>query len=120
MDPGVYKYPSLYMYVGFLFTKAVSLFHRPSHDTVSFDSFLILSLRYLSLLFGLGSLILVYLIGKRTSGSALTPAPLTLPSHATIMTGMYPPGHGVRNNGNYRLPQAVSTLAELLKCGMRG
>ncbi|MFQ6103897.1 MAG: tetratricopeptide repeat protein [Candidatus Glassbacteria bacterium] len=45
---------------------------------------------------------------------AYSSVPLTLPSHATIMTGMYPPGHGVRNNGNYRLPEGVTTLAELL------
>lgn len=41
--------------------------------------------------------------------------PLTLPSHTTIMTGLYPPGHGVRNNGNYRLPDEVVTLAEVLR-----
>src|SRR5205807_8664262 len=27
-----------------------------------------------------------------------TAAPLTGPSHATILTGLYPPMHGVRNN----------------------
>jgi len=30
------------------------------------------------------------------------PAPLTLPSHSTIMTGLYPAKHGVRNNGHGR------------------
>ena len=28
------------------------------------------------------------------------PAPLTLPSHSSIMTGLYPATHGVRNNGH--------------------
>jgi arylsulfatase A-like enzyme/Flp pilus assembly protein TadD len=40
--------------------------------------------------------------------------PITLPSHCTIMTGLYSPGHGVRNNGNYVLPGEISTLAEVL------
>ena len=30
---------------------------------------------------------------------AYSAAPITLPSHATIMTGRYPPGHGARHNG---------------------
>ena len=30
---------------------------------------------------------------------AISPAPLTLPSHASLMTGMVPRRHGVRNNG---------------------
>lgn len=40
--------------------------------------------------------------------------PITLPSHCTIMTGLYSLGHGVRNNGNYVLPDGVTTLAEVL------
>ncbi len=31
---------------------------------------------------------------------AYCPAPLTLPSHVSIMTGLYPVTHGVRNNGH--------------------
>jgi arylsulfatase A-like enzyme/Flp pilus assembly protein TadD len=42
-------------------------------------------------------------------------APLTLPSHATILTGLYPPAHGVRDNGAYRLPADIPTLATTLK-----
>jgi arylsulfatase A-like enzyme/Flp pilus assembly protein TadD len=42
------------------------------------------------------------------------PAPLTLPSHSSIMTGLYPVTHGVRNNGHY-LPSGIRTLAEILK-----
>ncbi len=43
---------------------------------------------------------------------ALSPAPLTLPAHATVMTGQNPYGHGVRNNGYFVLGNAVPTLAE--------
>lgn len=42
------------------------------------------------------------------------PAPLTLPSHASIMTGLYPAIHGVRNNG-HDLPSGIRTLAGILK-----
>jgi choline-sulfatase len=30
---------------------------------------------------------------------AFAPAPITLPSHASLLTGLYPPGHGARHNG---------------------
>ena len=45
---------------------------------------------------------------------ALSPVPLTLPSHASILTGRYPFAHGVRNNGHFVLPEDVPTLATLL------
>jgi len=45
---------------------------------------------------------------------AIAHAPITLPTHASIMTGTYPPFHGVRGNGFYRLPEARVTLAEML------
>ena len=35
---------------------------------------------------------------------AIAATPITLPSHATIFTGLYPPAHGVRDNGRQRLP----------------
>ena len=35
--------------------------------------------------------------------NARTHIPLTLPSHATILTGLLPPRHGVRGNGLFRL-----------------
>ncbi|MCA9705122.1 MAG: sulfatase, partial [Myxococcales bacterium] len=43
-----------------------------------------------------------------------TVAPITLPSHISIMTGLTPPVHGVRDNGAYALSDAVPTLAEHL------
>jgi len=45
---------------------------------------------------------------------AATAAPLTLPAHSTIMTGMYPTYHGVRVNGNTALSDEQTTLAEVL------
>ena len=46
---------------------------------------------------------------------AVAPVPLTLPSHATLLTGLYPHHHGARTNGMFRLDDDVTTLAELLK-----
>jgi arylsulfatase A-like enzyme len=41
-------------------------------------------------------------------------APLTLPAHSSILTGMQPTFHGVRVNGNTALGQSQETLAEVL------
>jgi arylsulfatase A-like enzyme/Tfp pilus assembly protein PilF len=46
---------------------------------------------------------------------ALASAPLTLPSHATILTGLEPPRHGVHDNGTYVVPAELETLATRLK-----
>jgi arylsulfatase A-like enzyme/Tfp pilus assembly protein PilF len=40
---------------------------------------------------------------------------VTLPSHANILTGLYPYQHGVRENSGFRLPREIPTLATLLK-----
>jgi arylsulfatase A-like enzyme/Tfp pilus assembly protein PilF len=40
--------------------------------------------------------------------------PITLPSHTSIMTGMYPMAHGVRDNSTFVVPDRVTTLAEML------
>ena len=45
---------------------------------------------------------------------AWAPAPITLPSHASLFTGRYPPGHGARHNG-MAVEQSVPTLATLFK-----
>ncbi len=45
---------------------------------------------------------------------ALTVAPLTLPAHASLMTGLHPFSHGIHDNSLYRLPEAAHTLAEIL------
>jgi choline-sulfatase len=46
---------------------------------------------------------------------AITPIPVTLPSHTTMLTGLNPQVHGVRNNGTFVLDPKHVTLAELLK-----
>lgn len=46
---------------------------------------------------------------------AFTPAIMTLPSHASILTGTWPPTHGIRDNGDYRLNPESVTLAEVLR-----
>ncbi len=46
---------------------------------------------------------------------ASTVAPITLPSHASILTGRYPAAHGVRNNGTFSLPESEETLAEVFR-----
>ncbi len=51
---------------------------------------------------------------------AIAAAPLTLPSHASMLTGLYPLGHGMRDNGGLRLAAEVPTLAsELSAAGYR-
>jgi arylsulfatase A-like enzyme len=47
--------------------------------------------------------------------NAVTVAPVTAPSHASILTGLYPPSHGVRANGQYRLGAEHVTIAETLQ-----
>jgi arylsulfatase A-like enzyme len=46
---------------------------------------------------------------------ALTVAPVTLPAHASLFTGLYPASHGARDNGPMRVPAGVTTLAERLR-----
>ena len=48
--------------------------------------------------------------------NAYSHCPLTLPSHVSLLTGLLPPAHGVRNNLGYRLDAASHpTLPTLLK-----
>jgi arylsulfatase A-like enzyme/tetratricopeptide (TPR) repeat protein len=44
--------------------------------------------------------------------TAIAPAPLTGPSHASILTGRNPLGHGFRNNSGFVLAPTVSTVAD--------
>lgn len=46
---------------------------------------------------------------------AYSVAPITLVAHTSILTGLYPPQHGVRNNGTHYVPDELQTLAELLR-----
>jgi len=46
--------------------------------------------------------------------AAYTPVPMTWPAHASILTGLEPFSHGMRNNTSFRLGQ-TPTLATMLK-----
>ncbi|MBI3402343.1 MAG: sulfatase-like hydrolase/transferase [Acidobacteria bacterium] len=46
---------------------------------------------------------------------AYSHVPMTLPAHTSILTGLTPRRHGVRNNTTFRLDQRVPTLATMLK-----
>lgn len=50
-----------------------------------------------------------------TFDSAWTHAPLTLPAHASLMTGLLPPEHGVRDNAGFRLDRKLPTIATMLR-----
>jgi choline-sulfatase len=45
---------------------------------------------------------------------AVTTTPYTGPSHASILTGLYPPQHGLRDFRRQSLPEPAVTLAEIL------
>ncbi|MEW6742839.1 MAG: sulfatase-like hydrolase/transferase [Planctomycetota bacterium] len=46
--------------------------------------------------------------------NAVAPVPATVPSHASLFTGLWPFAHNVRDNGLYRLSDEARTLAEVL------
>jgi arylsulfatase A-like enzyme/Flp pilus assembly protein TadD len=45
----------------------------------------------------------------------ISQTPLTLPSHTSIMSGTFPPYHGVRDNGGFLVPPELTTAAEIFK-----
>lgn len=45
---------------------------------------------------------------------AYSVTPLTIPAHSSLFTGLYPPRHGVRDNGDFFLDDRTVTLAERL------
>jgi arylsulfatase A-like enzyme/Flp pilus assembly protein TadD len=47
--------------------------------------------------------------------NAVSSVPLTLPSHTTLLTGLYPSVHGIHDNTLYRLSGNAVTLAELMR-----
>jgi len=47
--------------------------------------------------------------------NAVTQAPLTAPSHASMFTGLYPTAHKVRDTGGFVLNEQHATLAEVLQ-----
>lgn len=46
---------------------------------------------------------------------ATSVAPMTLPAHTSLFTGLLPPHHGVRDNATAPLGESHTTLAELLR-----
>ena len=50
---------------------------------------------------------------------ALAPTPLTVPSHASLMTGLDPVAHGVHNNQGFALPEDLPTLAGHMRAAGR-
>ncbi len=46
--------------------------------------------------------------------NVVSPVPITLPAHISMLTGQIPPTHGVHDNAHYRLTEETTTLAELL------
>jgi arylsulfatase A-like enzyme len=48
---------------------------------------------------------------------AYSPVPITLPAHASLLTGLYPLRHGLRDNGIAALAPSVRTLAEAAREG---
>ena len=56
--------------------------------------------------------------GVRFSNAAST-VPFTLPAHSSIMTGTYPPRHGIRENVGYFLGDDPPTIAQSLQAAGR-
>jgi arylsulfatase A-like enzyme/Tfp pilus assembly protein PilF len=46
--------------------------------------------------------------------NVISPVPITLPSHSSMLTGTIPAYHGVHNNSDYKLGESNVTLAEIL------
>ncbi len=47
--------------------------------------------------------------------NVVSPIPITLPAHSSMLTGTIPPFHGVHNNIFYKLAPSNQTLPEILK-----
>jgi choline-sulfatase len=47
--------------------------------------------------------------------TAISVGPLTLPGHASLLTGLYPPAHGLRDNHLYSLQKETATYTAWLK-----
>lgn len=55
----------------------------------------------------------------RNYTQAYAPVPQTLPSHASMLTGLYPAGHGVRENGRFLDPKQPLLAEKLSGSGYR-
>jgi arylsulfatase A-like enzyme/Tfp pilus assembly protein PilF len=52
--------------------------------------------------------------------AAASPVPLTLPAHSSLLSGLLPPHHGLRNNGAASFPADLPTLATRLSAAGYG
>jgi choline-sulfatase len=52
--------------------------------------------------------------------AASSPVPLTLPAHSSLLSGLLPPHHGLRNNGAASFPADLPTLATRLSAAGYG
>src|SRR5215471_9803355 len=70
-------------------------------------------------MYGFGSLATPAIDGLASHGAvfddAVSVAPLTLPAHTSLFTGLYPANHGVRENGGRALDSSHATLAGILR-----
>jgi arylsulfatase A-like enzyme len=68
--------------------------------------------------YGFGGVATPALDGLASRGAvfdaAVSVAPLTLPAHTSLFTGLYPPTHGVRDNTDRALDPTHATLARML------
>jgi arylsulfatase A-like enzyme/tetratricopeptide (TPR) repeat protein len=46
---------------------------------------------------------------------AYTVTPLTIPAHSSMFTSLWPPRHGVQDNGDFFLTEGATTLTELMQ-----
>ena len=46
--------------------------------------------------------------------NAITPVPITLPAHSSMLTGTIPPYHGAHDNIDFKLGKSNLTLSEIL------
>ncbi len=88
--------------------------HRPNLLLVTFDTTRWDHMGYASGRRGLTPMLDAMARRGTWFSDAVTVAPLTLVSHTSILTGLYPPHHGVRDNGLYSVPARDVTLAERL------
>lgn len=109
------KKNALLLLTVFLFISAAADHEKPNFLLVTIDTW---RADYISAS-GSGRVQTPFLDKLAKEGSYLkridAPAPLTTPSHASILTGLYPINHGIRDNSHFRLRDNIKTMAQLFK-----
>jgi len=118
---------NLWLYLAFLvlvvIVGAVWLLHRPGIWSEDVGNVILISIDtcradYLGCYgFGRGTTPNIDAVARQSVlfENVVVPAPLTLPSHCSMLTGTIPPYHGAHDNLNYRLGDSSVTIAEILK-----